>query len=512
MARVTQKTIAAKLGLSPSLVSRALSGKAGSIGSSAETTERIIQTAHDLGYVPSAAARQLRGEGGPVIGVVVADIGDPFFAQAMSEVVRQTHQRGYALAVAGFDRRIIDRRDVSVLLEQNLAGLLIIGGGPVGWMESIAGRNVTTVRIGSIQPSATFHQIGPDETDGYQKLIRHLGSFGHRHLGFAGADHIVHRERLKLARVIARREGMTCPVRHLAIGSDHVLKAGLEGGLKLIEQSKSKLPTAIICSSDTVAMGVMSVLSERGIRVPDQVSVTGFDDVMLSQLTAPPLTTLHQPVADMIRLALDMIIAGKREAKIVRLPLKLILRASTAHTLATHSGLGTSRATKNRTRQIIVMGVSGCGKSTVGKALAKKLKWRYIEGDNFHSEANIRKMSSRIPLTDEDRWPWLDALREEMNTAASDGLSVVLSCSALRQVYRDRLTEGLHDAHFMYLQGDRESLMRNMKKRRGHFMKADMLDSQLRTLEEPEDAWVFSCQGSIDEIVETARKKIHEQK
>jgi len=156
------------------------------------------------------------------------------------------------------------------------------------------------------------------------------------------------------------------------------------------------------------------------------------------------------------------------------------------------------------TQQIIVMGVSGCGKSTIGTVLADKLGWRFLEGDEFHPAANIQKMSDGIPLTDEDRWPWLDVLNQEMVTAAKRGESVVLSCSALRQVYRDRLTNALPGARFIYLKGDREALLRNMSKRSGHFMKPGMLDSQLRTLEEPDNAMVYPCDGPIDDITEKA--------
>jgi len=329
VSRVTQKTIADKLGLSPSLVSRALSGKAEAIGSHPETSRRIIQTARAMGYVPSAAARHLRGSGGRVIGVVVADMGDPFFAQAMTEVIRQSHQRGCALTVAGFDRRIVDQRDISFLLEQELTGLLIIGGGSLSWMAASARQGINAVRIGTVQRAAPVHQIGPDEADGFSKLVRHLGSLGHRDIGFVGADLDVHRERLALAVTIARNAGMRCAKRHHAIGSDHVLKAGLEGGRRLIEQSGEKIPTALVCSSDTVAMGVLGALAEYGFRVPMDISVTGFDDVVLSQITSPPLTTLHQPLADMTRHALDILLDQKRSVSTLRLPLGLMQRGST---------------------------------------------------------------------------------------------------------------------------------------------------------------------------------------
>lgn len=159
---------------------------------------------------------------------------------------------------------------------------------------------------------------------------------------------------------------------------------------------------------------------------------------------------------------------------------------------------------------IVVMGVSGSGKSTIGRALALRLNARFIEGDDFHPPANIAKMSQGTPLTDEDRWPWLEALRQELSVAARRGEAVVLSCSALRQVYRDRLGLGLPGLRWIYLKGDRDALLRNFAKRDDHFMKANMLDSQLRTLEEPVNAIVLPCEGPVDELVDHAVRRLHE--
>ncbi len=159
---------------------------------------------------------------------------------------------------------------------------------------------------------------------------------------------------------------------------------------------------------------------------------------------------------------------------------------------------------------IVVMGVSGSGKSTIGRALAHRLQARFIEGDDFHPPANIAKMSQGTPLTDEDRWPWLDALREALTASVRRGELTVLSCSALRQVYRDRLALGLPGLRWIYLKGDRDALLRNFAKRTDHFMKVNMLESQLRTLEEPVDAIVLPCEGPVDELVDHAIRSLHE--
>jgi gluconokinase len=132
---------------------------------------------------------------------------------------------------------------------------------------------------------------------------------------------------------------------------------------------------------------------------------------------------------------------------------------------------------------IVVMGVSGSGKTTVGEALAAYLGVPLLEGDQFHPQANIDKMSSGTPLTDDDRWPWLDAIAKAMRDAP-DG--VIVTCSSLRRVYRERLRAGAgRPVVFVFLSGSRETLAARLAARKGHFMPASLLDSQLATLEPP---------------------------
>lgn len=329
MARVTQKTIAGQLGLSASLVSRALSGKAAAIGCTPETVERIRDAANRLGYLPSAAARRLRGDGGPLLGVVAADIADPFFAQVLAGVIRRGHERGCALAVAGFERRRIHPRDLAVLLEQDLSGLLLIGGGNEYGETGVLRRGIPVVRIGAIAPRAAFAQIGPNEEAGFRRLLNHLAKLGHRHLGLVGADQAVHRERLERVRKLAPSYRMRIAPHQVVFGSDEVLKAGMEGGQRLVRQTGAKRPTAVVCSSDTVALGVIGALCAEGLRTPEDVSVTGFDDLLLSRLATPPFTTLHQPVDAFTEFALEALLGGHPLPRIKRFPVELMVRGST---------------------------------------------------------------------------------------------------------------------------------------------------------------------------------------
>lgn len=144
---------------------------------------------------------------------------------------------------------------------------------------------------------------------------------------------------------------------------------------------------------------------------------------------------------------------------------------------------------------IILMGVAGSGKSTLGQQLAQRLNWQFIEGDRCHPSVNIAKMSQGIPLTDTDRRPWLLALRGEIEHCLSAEIAAVITCSALKQQYRDLLKPAPTDAiQFVYLRGQPQTLRARLTQRPGHFMKVDMLASQLAALEEPSEAIVVDIE------------------
>ncbi len=138
---------------------------------------------------------------------------------------------------------------------------------------------------------------------------------------------------------------------------------------------------------------------------------------------------------------------------------------------------------------LIVMGVSASGKSTIGRLLAQTLNWGFIEGDELHPSVNIQKMSQGQPLSDSDRWPWLDAIRQLIDQLAQHDKSAVITCSALKQSYRDYLCQHhASEVQFIYLKSDPQTLQSRIAQRSGHFMKAGLLQSQLDTLEEPQEA------------------------
>jgi gluconokinase len=155
---------------------------------------------------------------------------------------------------------------------------------------------------------------------------------------------------------------------------------------------------------------------------------------------------------------------------------------------------------------VIVMGVSGSGKSYLAGELAEATGWTFAEGDDYHSAANKAKMAAGIPLTDADRDPWLDTLHEVLAGWHVQGLSGILTCSALKETYREHLTAGLPEARFVWLNPPRAVLAERMAHRPGHFMSPALLDSQLATLEPPTGVLRLDGSEPIQEAIKTILK------
>ena len=160
---------------------------------------------------------------------------------------------------------------------------------------------------------------------------------------------------------------------------------------------------------------------------------------------------------------------------------------------------------------VVVMGVSGSGKSVVGQALAAALGWPFIEGDDYHPPANVAKMAAGTPLNDDDRWPWYDRLAAEMATILARGGNAVLACSALKQSYRDRLARAAKkdgDVRFVHLKGDYDTIATRLATRRHRYMPASLLGSQFATLEEPADAIVVDARNAVADEVARIRSEL----
>jgi gluconokinase len=158
---------------------------------------------------------------------------------------------------------------------------------------------------------------------------------------------------------------------------------------------------------------------------------------------------------------------------------------------------------------VVLMGVSGSGKTTVGKVLAETLGWPFVEGDDYHPRSNVAKMRAGAPLTDDDRRPWLAALRERVDQSCAAGEDIVLACSALKHAYQDYLER--HDpacVHYVYLHGPEELIRKRLAGRKGHFMNPRLLPSQFEALEPPAHAIRVEVTGSPEEVADEIRRKL----
>lgn len=156
---------------------------------------------------------------------------------------------------------------------------------------------------------------------------------------------------------------------------------------------------------------------------------------------------------------------------------------------------------------LIIMGVSGCGKTTIGKMLSAKLNWKYFEGDEYHPQENIEKMKNGIPLDDSDRKPWLLKLRSIIQDSQNQKNNIVLTCSSLKESYRNILKVN-NEVKFVYLKGSYGLIEKRMSERKDHFMKPGMLQSQFDALEEPADAIIIDIDNSSENILTQILNKL----
>ncbi len=318
---VSQKQIAEKLGVSIALVSRVLSGRAEEIGIATETIERVTQAADEMGYVPSAAALTLKGKATRTIGVAVYDFIDPFFGALIKQIQIQAHEHNYSLILAGFLSRVPEEQDLLALHKHAIDGLVVLGTDMnARWLDGF--RNLPVARVGHGSDTEHSVRIGIDEDDAAQKLVRYLAERGNTSLSCISGSLAGHRVRHDAL----EREAASAGLRFTSVETleGDPFNAGMQCVRKLLPDLNGD---AIVCATDQIAMGALHALANAGIDIPGQVAVTGFDDIPPAAQFIPPLTTIHQPLGEMVRMAFKAVM-DPIAPQAIRLPGKLVVRQS----------------------------------------------------------------------------------------------------------------------------------------------------------------------------------------
>jgi len=291
----TIKDIARKTGVSHSTVSRALHG---SSLISPETVDRIRQAAQEMGYQPSAAARSLKTNRTQVLGVILSSIADPFFNEILFGIEGVAQEKGYSLFIASSQHDPIrERKIVQTMMEQRTDGVIICSSSfSAEQGHQLLSYGFPVVVLNNQSADDSFHfSIYHDDVDGSQQVTRHLITLGHRRIAYLGNSRSgrTTSDRLTGFRDTMRDAGMAVPDEYLfevAGGEAHLGYEAMEYFRRL-----DKMPTAIFCFNDMLAIGALNACAQAGIRVPEQLSIAGFDNITYSAFTNPTLTTFDQP-------------------------------------------------------------------------------------------------------------------------------------------------------------------------------------------------------------------------
>jgi LacI family transcriptional regulator len=314
--------VAALAGVSTATVSRVLSGGARALPA---TRERVVAAARELGYRPSGIARALKKRETRTLGLLVTDIGNPFYPQVVRAVEAAAHKAGYAIVLAnGGDDPDRELAHLGLLEERRVDGI-IVASSRMSRRHAVALRNSTVPVVlvnatsgGGLAAVTTAHRRGA------RMAAEHLMGLGHRRIGHisAPAQHAASR---------LRRQGVRDAVDAVVVDGD----GGVEGGALAVPALLAAGVTGIVAYNDLTAIGALRGLRQAGLRVPEEISVVGFDDIEMAAWTDPPLTTIRQPTDALGQWAVDRlarVLAGDRAAAVERVMLwpELVVRGSTA--------------------------------------------------------------------------------------------------------------------------------------------------------------------------------------
>jgi DNA-binding LacI/PurR family transcriptional regulator len=334
---VTMRDIAAVAAVSQSTVSRVLSGVPTRVPIAAETRQRVLQAAARLGYRPNPLARGLRGAATNLIGAVVRDFSDPFYAGAVEALVVESMAHGYNVVLGHAPGRLDDAVSLTTVLETRHTDAIVMLGDMQHHPQLLADLRSTTVPVVALWPGTSpreFPTIDTDDHAGISAGLEHLASLGHRRIAFVNAELPgEYRVREDAYRDFMRERFDGVPEGYLERCPNTL--AGGDAALRRL-LSLPEPPTAVAASTDLVAVGVLHAAHSLAATVPDRLSVVGFDDILIAAHTVPALTTVRMPTSEIVRLAVARAVALARDPEASREPTldvikpSLIVRDSTA--------------------------------------------------------------------------------------------------------------------------------------------------------------------------------------
>lgn len=331
----TMKDIALEAGVAESTVSRILNDRRGPVRFPEETRERVLATAAAMGYRPNPLARALAGAKTMLVGAIVRDITDPFFGRAIEELSLAATQRGYNVVLGHARRQPTEILLLAAVLEaRHCDGIILLGdmSSHSGLMEDLLGTHVPVIALWQSAEVPAIPTVNVDDQLGMSLAIEHLFSLGHRRIAFVGGRPPRDKEARRTGFLDAMAE-RSLPVPDAFVQAGDNSHAAGQAALARLGECE-RLPTAIVAATDVLALGVLNAAWERGLMVPGDISVIGFDDLPSSAFSVPPLTTLAQPIQGMVEEGLSRLFDGRagkgRDGGSVTLAPRLVVRRSTS--------------------------------------------------------------------------------------------------------------------------------------------------------------------------------------
>lgn len=317
---VTQKDIAAKLGVSISLVSRVLSGKAREIGIAEDTIKQIEEAALKANYVPNSAALNLKGVKTRTLGVVTYDFEDPYLGFILAQLQKIAHEHKYSLILTGAYRRESEHLDITPFIKHNIEGLIIVGSDrQKSWYEPLAAKKIPTVQIGFTEEKKGS-VLCPDAAKSASIAIAHISKLKSKKVSLLFNESLSHEIYLKAYQEELTKKKISFKVYRCTTSRDTI-----QSCINKIVKDKSDV---LISGDDVLALSAVRELHNSGIKVPDDIKTIGFDNIPVSSDFIPSLTTFAPPLEEMIEKAFDIATSHKVSNKTQLYTPELICRES----------------------------------------------------------------------------------------------------------------------------------------------------------------------------------------